>query len=61
VTFSEAYALHGPDVPAISIALGIPEHKADRLINDRLNRLYANRASWQVKKTQLADLRKETA
>lgn len=38
MTFADAYALHGPDTIAISEALGIPEHEADRLINAELER-----------------------
>lgn len=38
MTFPEAYALHGPDTIAISEALGIPEHEADRLINAEMER-----------------------
>ncbi|MEQ1407752.1 hypothetical protein ABK249_22795 [Neorhizobium sp. Rsf11] len=43
MTFSEAYALHGPDTIAISEALGIREHEADRLINERMDRKYADK------------------
>lgn len=38
MTFLEAYAEFGPDTMAIADAMGIPEHKADALINAKMNR-----------------------
>jgi hypothetical protein len=38
MTFFEAFALHGTDTMAISDALNIPEHEADRLINKEMDR-----------------------
>ncbi|MGF6157794.1 hypothetical protein M2267_003053 [Ensifer sp. KUDG1] len=42
-TFLDAYARFGPDSIAISAALDIKEHEADRLISARLNADYAER------------------
>lgn len=36
MTFDQAFATYGPDTIAISTALGIPEHEADRLVNQRM-------------------------
>lgn len=38
ITFLEAYAIHGADTIAISNALNIREHEADRLINQEMDR-----------------------
>ncbi|WP_037112474.1 hypothetical protein [Pseudorhizobium marinum] len=38
MTFSEAYDLYGPDTIAISEALDIPEHEADRFISAEMDR-----------------------
>lgn len=50
MTFLDAYTRFGPDSIAISEALDIKEHEADRLISARLNadhaeRLHARRVS----------------
>lgn len=38
MTFSEAYAISGPDVEAIAKLLGIAPAEADRLINEEMER-----------------------
>jgi hypothetical protein len=38
LTFLEAFNLHPYDTIAISKAMGIKEHEADRLINAKMNR-----------------------
>ncbi|MBX5190148.1 hypothetical protein HJB86_14655 [Rhizobium sp. NZLR3b] len=44
MTFLEAYAIHGPDTIAISEALNISEHEADRLINEAMERRHKARS-----------------
>ncbi|OJY66423.1 hypothetical protein [Rhizobium sp. 60-20] len=51
MTFSEAYAVHGPDTIAISRALDIPEHEADRRISEELNKRHVERVEKQARKT----------
>ncbi|MDK4720108.1 hypothetical protein PH552_12210 [Rhizobium sp. CNPSo 3968] len=43
MTFSEAYAIHGPDVEAVAKLLGIAPAEADRLINEEMNRRHQER------------------
>lgn len=43
MNFREAYAAFGPDTIAISKALGIKEHEADRLINEEIDHRYHRR------------------
>ena len=43
--FSEAYSRHGPDTLAISKALEIPEHEAESLIYDHMNKIRDRRRS----------------
>lgn len=57
MTFSEAYAIHGPDTIAISEALGIPEHEADRLINERIEQKARRRADNTRLRTELREIR----
>lgn len=38
MTFLEAYAEFGPDTMAIAEAMGVPEHKADSLVNAKMDR-----------------------
>ncbi|CAD7023241.1 hypothetical protein REJC140_00140 [Pseudorhizobium endolithicum] len=40
MTLLQALAQFGPDTIAISKAMGIPEHEADRLINAEMDRRY---------------------
>lgn len=42
-TFLEAYITLGPDTIAISKVLGISEHKAERLINEAMERRHQQR------------------
>jgi len=57
MTFSEAYQRHGPDTIAISEALDIPEHEADRLINERMDRKYADKVENDRLRAELRDTR----
>ncbi|KKX29204.1 hypothetical protein [Rhizobium sp. LC145] len=57
MTFSEAYALHGPDTIAISEALGIPEHEADRLVNERMEQKARRRADNARLRAELREIR----
>ncbi|SMF65701.1 hypothetical protein SAMN02982989_3395 [Xaviernesmea oryzae] len=57
MTFSEAYHLHGPDTIAISEALGIAEHEADRLINERMDRKYRDRVENARIRGELREIR----
>ena len=57
MTFFEAYARFGPDTIAISEALGIPEHEADRLINERMNELHASREKNERLRAELREIR----
>ena len=57
MTFSEAYQLHGPDTIAISGALGIPEHEADRLINERMEQKARRRADNARIRAELREIR----
>jgi hypothetical protein len=61
VTFSESYAIYGPDTIAISKALNIPEHEADRLINERMERRYRRRAYEARVRFQLREIRERHA
>lgn len=58
MTFSEAYALYGPDTIAIADALGIPEHEADRLINAKMNARAYEKARWVRTKAENAEIRR---
>ncbi len=55
MTFSEAYAIHGPDVEAIADALGIPQHAADRLINAELTQRHTDRIKEEKRRTAQRD------
>lgn len=57
MTFFEAYARFGPDTIAISEALGIPEHEADRLINERMNDRHAHRQKNERLRAELREIR----
>jgi hypothetical protein len=57
MTFSDAFSTHGCDTIAISIALDIPEHEADRLINEKLNKRYENRINDQRRRAALREIR----
>jgi hypothetical protein len=57
MTFSEAYSLFGPDTIAISEALGIAEHEADRLINERMDRKYRDRVEHARIRGELREIR----
>ena len=57
MTFSEAYALHGPDVELIAEAMGITAPEADRLINDRMDRKYRDRVENARIRAELREIR----
>jgi hypothetical protein len=57
MTFLEAFALYGHDTIAISEALNIPEHEADRLINKRMNEKHARRVRDDRHRAQLREFR----
>ena len=61
MTFSQAFAIHGPDTIAIAAAVGIPEHEADRLINAKMNARAYEKARWQRTKAENAEIRRRTA
>ncbi|MCS0459512.1 hypothetical protein [Rhizobium favelukesii] len=47
MTFLEAYVTLGPDTIAISKALNIPEHEADRLINEAMERRHDKQVQYR--------------
>ena len=55
--FLDAFALYGPDTIAISEALGIPEHEADRLINERMNERHGRRERNDRIRAELREIR----
>lgn len=57
ITFSEAYALYGPDVERIAQAMSIDPPAADRLISDKLNRRYRDRQENARIRSELGDIR----
>jgi hypothetical protein len=57
MTFSEAYALYGPDVEQMAQAMGIDPPAADRLINDKLNRRYRDRQENARIRSELGEIR----
>lgn len=57
MTFSGAFAVYGPDTIAISEALNIPEHEADRLVTERMNARYARRTRDAKGRASLAEIR----
>lgn len=61
MTFFEAFAKFGPDTIAISEALNIPEHEADRLINERMDRRYRRRTYEARVRDQLREIRERHA
>jgi len=55
MTFSEAYAIHGPDVEAIADALGIAPPVADSLINAELTKRHHDRLKEEKRRTAQRD------
>lgn len=61
MSLSEAFNLYGPDTIAISEALGIPEHEAERLINDRMDERHARRVKNSRLRDELREIRRRCA
>lgn len=57
MTFTEAFALYGPDTIAISEALGIPEYEADHRINKRMDEKHARRLKNAREREDLREIR----
>jgi hypothetical protein len=57
MTFLEAFNLYGPDTIAISEALDIPEHEADRLVSQRMDRTYVSRMENVLIRSDLREIR----
>jgi hypothetical protein len=55
MTFSEAYAIHGPDVEAIADALGIAPSAADSMINAELTQRHIDRIKEEKRRTAQRD------
>jgi hypothetical protein len=50
MTFADAFSLHGCDTIAISIALDIPEHEADRQINEAMEAIHTQKVKREARK-----------
>jgi hypothetical protein len=57
MTFLEAFTVYGPDTIAISEALDIQEHEADRLVSQRMDRTYVSLMGNVRIRSELRDIR----
>lgn len=57
MTFTEAYAIHGPDVERIAHLLGIAPSEADQLINKRMDERHARRVKDARTRSELREIR----
>ena len=56
MTFLEAFTVYGPDTIAISEALDIQEHEADRLVSQRMDRTHVSRMGNVRIRSELCDI-----